>query len=218
MNTTQPKTLITALVLTCVTFFSFNAAAAGPGHGMPVEARNNIHQLFDNHDKITRKVTMTPDGYVSVTESTDPKLAATLRSHVKEMSQRFESGRMVRGWDPAFRELRTHYADISHRIEATERGLKVIVTGKTPTAIKVAQNHADIVSNFASHGWTEHDVTHPRVSDDREDNASSTTPKACCFANDSAYSEAGSDREQATCCSNGTCKTETKPETKLETK
>ena len=77
--------------------------------GMPAEARENIHALFSQHTNFTRKVTITEDGYTALTESQDPKLARVLREHVKQMRERLQSGRMVRGWDPAFREMVEHY-------------------------------------------------------------------------------------------------------------
>lgn len=182
MNTEIKTTVAIALVMACL---SHQASA----QGLPPEARENIHTLFEQHTNVTRKVTMTKDGYEAVTESNDPKLAKILREHVRQMSERFESGRMVRGWDPAFRELRDHYDDISHHVKATENGLKIVVKGKTPEAIQVAQNHADIVSRFAAHGWDEHDVRHPRaLGGDLKDSAKVEPPevagsaKACCLA------------------------------------
>jgi len=129
--------------------------------GMPKELHDNIHSLFDNHAKFTRKVEMTEKGYVAITESTDPKLAKILREHVSQMRERLQSGRMVRRWDPAFPEFIAHYDDITHRVDATKNGLKITVTGKTPDAIKVAKNHAKIVSDFAKNGWKAHDAYHP---------------------------------------------------------
>lgn len=149
------------------TAVSFSPASVR-GQGMPAEARNNIHQLFHQHTNATRKVTFTKDGYVAVTETDDPKLAKVLREHVSQMRGRLRGGRMVRGWDPAFRELAEHYDDISHRVEATEKGLRITVRGKTPEAVKVAKNHAEIVSGFATQGWAAHDARHPRVVDSAE--------------------------------------------------
>jgi hypothetical protein len=131
--------------------------------GMPPEARNNIHQLFNNHAAITRTVTLTKDGYVALTESSDPKVTAALRGHVQQMSDRLKSGLMVRRHDPAFVEYAAHYDNIAHTVEPTDKGLKVTVTGKTPDAIKVAQNHATVVTDFASNGWAGHDRDHAKA-------------------------------------------------------
>ena len=128
---------------------------------MPVEARENIHSLFNQHDLIQRSVELTEKGYIAVTETDNPELASILKSHVRQMRARLKSGKMVRRWDPAFPEMVMHYQDMEHQIKPTEKGLKVIVTGTTPEAVKVAHNHAQIVSAFAKNGWKEHDVRHP---------------------------------------------------------
>jgi hypothetical protein len=80
------------------------------------------------------------------------------------MSERLKSGLMVRRWDPAFEEYVTHYDEMEHRYEATEKGMKATVNGKTPLGIKIAQNHAKAVSDFAAEGWKAHDRTHTAVS------------------------------------------------------
>lgn len=149
------------ILLPVVALALFAAAPALKAQGMPKELHDNIHALFDNHGKFTRKVDLTKTGYVALTESKDPKLAKILREHVSQMRDRLQSGRMVRRWDPAFPEFIAHYDDITHRVEATRDGLKITVTGKTPEAIKVAQNHANIVSDFAKNGWKAHDRSHP---------------------------------------------------------
>ena len=150
------------------------------GQGMPVAMHGNIHALFDAHRKFTRSVEMTKDGYVAITESRDPKLANILREHVSQMRDRLQSGMMVRRWDPAFPELIEHYDDITHRVEATRHGLKITVTGKTPEAIKVAQNHANTVSDFAEHGWKAHDRGHPVALQQPDGSPRSTVPAERC--------------------------------------
>ena len=44
----------------------------GTTQGMSPEIRDNIHTLFDQHSKVIRKVTLTENGYVALTESKDP--------------------------------------------------------------------------------------------------------------------------------------------------
>jgi len=131
--------------------------------GMPAEARANIHALFDGHATITRTVEVTKTGYIAVTESSDPEVATALRGHVNQMSKRLESGLMVRRWDPAFAEYVEFYAQIEHEFTPTDRGLKATVTGKTPDAIRVARNHAQVISEFVADGWVGHDRSHPAV-------------------------------------------------------
>jgi len=153
------------------------APALVSAQGMPREAHDNIRTLFDQHAAIKRTVTLTESGYIAVTESEDPKVARVLRAHVRQMRERLESGLAVRRWDPAYAELVEHYQDLELDVERTPKGLRIIMTGKTPAAVKIAHNHAQIVSKFVEKGWSEHDVSHPAVSTPPADDAS---PKSCC--------------------------------------
>jgi hypothetical protein len=171
--------LLTALVL----------AIPAAAQGLPQAAHDNIHKLFDNHAKVKRTVTLTETGYIAVTESDDPQIAKTLRSHVSQMQDRLDEGLFVRRWDPAYEEMVRHYKDLNLKTEATEKGLRVVMTGKTPEAIKIAQNHAQIVSKFAEKGWPEHDVKHPAVAttaDAAKAGEIATGPGACCQKGDAA--------------------------------
>jgi hypothetical protein len=139
------------------------AGIGAQAQGLPQAARDNIHRLFDQHSTLRRSVTLTETGYTALTESDDPQLAQTLRSHVAQMRERLESGLAVRRWDPAYEEMVRHYKDLELQVEPTPKGLRVVMTGRTPAAVNVAQNHAGIVSKFIEVGWAEHDVRHPAV-------------------------------------------------------
>ena len=165
-------TLVAALICTVAA-----SAVRVQAQGMPPESRKNIHTLFSNHDKVTRTVEKTGKGYVATTESDDPMVVAALREHIKQMSSRLESGLMVRRWDPAFAEYVAHYKDIKHRFEKTKKGVRMTVTGKTPEAIKVAQNHAGVISEFVKDGWSAHDRSHPAAAEMKE--ATSAPPGFC---------------------------------------
>lgn len=149
----------------------------GLAQGMPAETRDNIHALLNNHSSITRSVTLTDDGYVSKTESSDTAVTRILREHVAQMQERLESGLMVRRWDPAFAEYVKHYSDIEHTMTPTESGLTMTVRGKTPEAIQVARNHAEAVTDFVTSGWEGHNRTHPAVLDSAK---TARSDKACC--------------------------------------
>ena len=140
-----------------------SCAQQGGGRGMPAEAQEQIHALFDNHAKIHRDLKLTTTGYTATTESDDPKVAAALQKHVKQMLDRLKSGLSVRRWDPAFAEYCDHYDEMDHQFTATAKGVRMTVTGKNAAAIKIAQNHAKVVSAFAAHGWSEHDKKHDTV-------------------------------------------------------
>lgn len=153
--------LVCALVSTSAALSS--CAQQGSGRGMPPEAQEKIHHLFDNHAKVKRTVTVTDTGYTATTESDDSKVAAALQKHVKQMQDRLKSGLSVRRWDPAFAEYCDHYDEMDHQFTATAKGVRMTVTGRNAEAIKIAQNHAKVVSAFAAHGWSEHDKKHDTV-------------------------------------------------------
>jgi uncharacterized protein len=160
----HPRSFFNVFSFGLVAFLAGVPVGAQPaGRGMSPEAQEQIHALFDGHEMIQRTVVQTKEGYTAVTESDDPKIAAALQKHVSQMAARLESGLQVRRWDPAFEEYVAYYGEMTHAFEKTDKGMKATVKGKTPLAIKVAQNHAVVVSAFAAHGWSEHDKRHPAV-------------------------------------------------------
>lgn len=169
MKTPIQPTLLTLAVL-CFSM-ALPLQAQGPGRGQgrgqgrgpggPGGFQEAIHTLFDNHEKIKRTVEMTDTGYTSRTVSDDPEIAKTLQKHVKEMQDRLGSGMMIRRWDPAFAELVEHYQEIDHEFKEVDGGVEMIARGKTPDAVKVAQNHARIVSGFVKKGPDQMHKTHP---------------------------------------------------------
>lgn len=170
----------------------------GQGRGMPVEARKTIHGLFDSHAKFERVVKVTEDGYVSRTTSEDPRAAALLKAHVKQMEARLKKGMGVRRWDPAYNEFGRHYQNISIKIKPIEKGIEVVAVGKTEMAKEIARNHASIVSKFVENGWSEHDVRHPSVASGKAIIELETGPQKSCCAN-------GCQSSEASCASEGAC-------------
>jgi hypothetical protein len=128
---------------------------------LPEQQRELIRQLAENHKELKRTVTLTETGYTATTTSTNSTLAQALKDHVAYMEKRLDSGAMVRRWDPAFAELVKHYSDLSAEIKILPDGLAVNVSGKNPDSIKVAQNHAKIVSGFVDEGSEAVSRTHP---------------------------------------------------------
>lgn len=138
-----------------------NAQGPGRGRGMPEEARNAIHGLFEAHAKFHREVKKTEKGYLSKTTSKDPAAVKLLQTHVKQMENRLKQGMMVRRWDPAYEEFVRYYDEIEIKITNIENGISITAVGKTAEARKVARNHAGIISKFIKNGWSEHDKRHP---------------------------------------------------------
>lgn len=127
----------------------------GMGGPLPQEQRAIIHELAENHKKLTRKVEMTKKGYIATTTSEDQALATKLKTHFRFMKKRLDSGAMVRRWDPAYAEMTAYYDKLEVAVEELKNGLKVTITGKNAEAIKVAQNHARIVTKFVEKGTDE---------------------------------------------------------------
>lgn len=148
--------------------------------GMLPEARQNIHTLFNGHEQITRTLTMTEDGYEATTTSTNSTVAQALQDHVQQMQARLDSGLAVRRWDPAFFELRAYYTQIDVKIEPTEGGVKVVAKGQTPEAVKVAQNHAKVINEFVSDGWTAHNATHAAALTSTQEENQTGAQTGCC--------------------------------------
>lgn len=119
---------------------------------LPEKQREIIHYLADRHDELRRKVTIREDGYEASTTTENEALAAKLKEHFTYMQKRMGSGAMVRRWDPAFVELVKFHDQITTEVEHLDNGIRVVVVGKTPEAVKVAQNHARIVTGFTKKG------------------------------------------------------------------
>lgn len=122
------------------------------GNRISDEQGEIIHYLASHHDEFTRKVTITNDGYEAITTTDNAELVDKLHSHFKYMKSRMESKAIVRQWDPAFIELADYFNELEVETEFLDNGLKVIVKGRTQEAARVAQNHAEIVSEFIKEG------------------------------------------------------------------
>lgn len=196
-----------------VSLFATFLAASASAQGMPPEARDNIHRLFDQHAAVKRTVTLTATGYTALTESDDPVVAKTLREHVDQMRARLDAGMGVRRWDPAYDEMVRHYKDLELKVEPTEKGLRVVMTGKTPAAVKIAQNHAQIVSKFVAHGWSEHDLEHPAVAATATPPAPAAPPAAAgtCGQGCGNCGSCGKGAGEGSKAGGGCCPSETKP-------
>jgi hypothetical protein len=140
-----------------------SSAAPGMGGPLPDEQREIIREMAARHQELKREVVLTDDGYTATTTTENKELAAKLKAHLAYMEKRLESKAMVRRWDPAFVELVDYYDQLDTEIRPLENGVKVTVKGKSAEAIKVAQNHAGIVSGFAKEGPAAVQREHPAV-------------------------------------------------------
>jgi len=120
-----------------------------------------FHELFDHRESITRTVTRRPYGVEAVTESTDPAVAALIRTHVDAMSARLREARPIHQRDPLFREIFAHASAISMRVEPTEHGVRIVETATDPWVVKLIQAHADVITAFIRNGQAEAMKNHP---------------------------------------------------------
>jgi hypothetical protein len=127
----------------------------GGGHDAAVMAEmGDIHELFINHDRITRTVTNLPNGIRTVTESADPRIAQLLKDHVTSQGQRVETGN-----DPglpiesqALRSIYRNYDKIRTTLEPTATGIVVIQTSTDHDTVAALQQHASEVTGFVNEG------------------------------------------------------------------
>ncbi len=113
-----------------------------------------IHELFVNHDRITRTVTNLPDGIRTVTESDDPHIAMLIKEHVASMDRRVSAGD-----DPglpiesqALHAIFQDYDKIHTTIETTANGVIVVQTSSDGQTVASLQQHAAEVSDFVKNG------------------------------------------------------------------
>lgn len=119
---------------------------------LPAEQQEIIAEMAKRHRDFKRVVELTEGGYQATTTTTDKDLAAKLKAHLNYMAARLDSKAMVRRWDPAFVELVEYYDQLDTKITELDDGVRVVVSGKTPDAVKVARNHAKIVTGFTQEG------------------------------------------------------------------
>jgi hypothetical protein len=125
------------------------------GHDAATMAQmHDIHELFANHDRITRTVTNLPDGIRTVTESPDPRTAQLLKDHVASMRQRVD-----RGDDPglpieseALQSIFQNYEKIHTTVETTSTGIVVTQTSRDQATVAALQQHASEVTDFVNDG------------------------------------------------------------------
>lgn len=112
-----------------------------------------IRSMLMNHEQIERRVENLDNGVKTWTTSTDPEIAAAIRTHVRQMKERMEENKPIRQMDPLFRELFNHADKIEMQIKDLDNGVEVTETSEDPQVVKLIQQHANkAVSEFAEQG------------------------------------------------------------------
>lgn len=143
------------------------ATLATPGHGqrprgmMGMHADSAtmgemavIHELMQNHSRITRSVTNLPDGIRTVTESDDSLTADRIKQHVARMAVRVSAQD-----DPglpmetaALRAIYRNGSGIVTRIDTTAKGMVVVQQSTDSATVAALQRHAAEVTELVRRG------------------------------------------------------------------
>ena len=112
------------------------------------------HGLVMNHDRITRTVANLPNGIRTVTESDDPRVAASIKEHVATTVQRVEKGADpgLPMESPALREIFRLSSKVRTTTETTAKGVIVTQTSDDSATVAALQTHAAEVSDLVKGG------------------------------------------------------------------
>lgn len=149
----------------------FGAAAHGPmaggmggAMGGPMAARMQnadpafgsdmllVRDMIHGHEQIKRTVTNLPDGIKTVTESDDPQVAQTIKTHVASMVQRLADGRVFNLFSPTLPVLFENKDKIKTQVKTTDKGAIVTQTSSDAAVVAALQAHAVEVSELARDG------------------------------------------------------------------
>lgn len=122
------------------------------GGGMMGDMRS-IRSLLAGHESIERRVEDIPNGVRTVTTSDDPEIAKLIRTHVRQMKERYERDQPIRMMDPVFRELFANRDRASLDYEDIPGGILVTHTSDDPDVVLLIRQHARrFVSEAAAEG------------------------------------------------------------------
>lgn len=111
-----------------------------------------IHRMFANSDKIKRTVKQTPNGVITLTESSDPTVAAMIQEHVAAMHARLKKHQPIRAWDPLFAEIFKRADKIKLDVTNTKNGVRITESSDDPYTVKIIRADARAVSDFVKEG------------------------------------------------------------------
>ena len=128
------------------------AMMGDPAH---MDDMRQIHELLGKGTQIRRTVTLRSDGVETTTESDDPALAATIRTHVASMYRRIQEQRPIHQRDPLFRAIFDNAAKISFVERPTATGITIVETSDDAYVVKLIQAHAEVLGRFLANGHAE---------------------------------------------------------------
>jgi hypothetical protein len=125
----------------------------GGGMGGMMGPMRTGMQLFNNHAKVHRQVTVLSDGVRAVTESDDPHVAALIQEHVSDMYARIDRDQpfaypMSRTVPALFRNIGRYH----RTLEITSKGVAVTETASDVDMIELIKAHAREITGFVDKG------------------------------------------------------------------
>ena len=111
--------------------------------------------MIEHRDTISRTIKNLPNGIETLTESSDPEVAAKIQDHVESMYSRMETANPIRMRDPLFREIFANAEKINMNVEHTDKGVLVTETSEDDYVARLLQKHAEVVSLFIQNGYSE---------------------------------------------------------------
>ena len=111
-----------------------------------------VRDMLFSHDRIKRTVTNLPNGIKTVTESDDPKIAQTIRTHVASMVQRLSDGKEFNLFSKTIPVLFENKDKIKTSVETTAKGSVVTQTSSDAKVVTALQEHATEVDELVRDG------------------------------------------------------------------
>ena len=123
---------------------------------------NDLKQLFQKHNEISRLVENIPNGIITVTETDNEELRSSIVDHVTMMVTRLqeEKNPQVIIQSPTLHEIFEYYDEIETEIELTEKGISIIQTSENEVVVALLQQHAAEISDMVDRGMQ---VVHDRM-------------------------------------------------------
>jgi hypothetical protein len=126
--------------------------AMGGGDAAFAADMDLVHELVTNNRAITRTVVHLPNGIRTLTESSIPAVAGSIKAHVASMERRLEEGEVFNLFSPTLPTLFEGYDRIHSQFEYTTTGVAVVQTSDDPALVEALQAHAAEVTELVDEG------------------------------------------------------------------
>ena len=123
---------------------------------------DDLKNLFQNHQEITRSVENLPNGIKTLTTTPNEELRESLVDHVTMMITRLQEEKNPKVFiqSPTLDELFQYYDVIDTEIEFTDEGVALIQTFEDPQVVALLQKHAAEIVDMVDRGM---EAVHERM-------------------------------------------------------